>query len=362
VFTFATTKHDSTYKLNVKLGTLEPAQGPLTTTIEDVNLIRDLFEKFSQNIEIKEHNGVSFDLVNPTWNECMKVQKALKALLKDAGEERIAIVYTFASHGGMRGGLQTVIVDQFDKKTRYFKLWQVEAMIRDLARIFVRSFHFVIFACCREVLEKTADCYEGPYDKAFAKYQEDVKAIEMAKLQAQTDEDAIRQAKAIIKANEESKSDDEADKAEDANTESKVAQRGDTSHLPPVKRDNTVLLFGARGGSGVNANTAMCREIADILMRYDRHSLQSFIPTAFEMFSGQDASFEMIVSSTAQVCALDFTGDIVERLVAVIFLTTELLGYSEYKAAKERADLYKEFLVNVVGFDVVEICLNFTRA
>jgi hypothetical protein len=39
-----------------------------------------------------------------------------------------------------------------------------------------------------------------------------------------------------------------------------------------------------------------------------------------------------------------------------------LLGYSEYKAAKERADLYKELLANVFGFDVVEICLNFTRA
>ena len=235
-------------------------------------------------------------------------------------------------------------------------------MIRCFARRHPLSFHFCIFACCREVLEKKTDCYEGPYDKAFAKYQDDLKAIEKAKLQAQTNEEAIRQAKAIIEAKEESKSDDEAEKAEDADAESKVAQRGNTSHLPPVKRENTVILFGAPGGSGVNANTAMCREISDILMRYDRHSLQSFIPTAFEMFSGEDASFEMIVSSTAQVCALDFTGDIVERSVAVIFLTTELKGYREYKDAKERADLYKELLINVFGFDVVEICLNFTRA
>ena len=110
------------------------------------------------------------------------MQTALRKLLFDAGDERIAIIYCFASHGGMRGGLQTVVVDEFDKRGRYFRLWQVEAMIRNLARKFPRSFHFAIFACCREVFEKTADCYEGPYDKAFAKYQEDLKAIEMAKL------------------------------------------------------------------------------------------------------------------------------------------------------------------------------------
>lgn len=68
--------------------------------------------------------------------------------------------------------------------------------------------------------------------------------------------------------------------------ESKVAQRGNTSHLPPAKHDNIVLMFGARGGSGVNANTAMCKEIADIFMRFDRQTLRTYIPTAFENFSG----------------------------------------------------------------------------
>lgn len=100
VLTFATTKHTSTYKVNVKLGTLEPAQRPLKTTIDDVKQIRALFEKFSQNIEVKEYNGVSFDLINPTWDQCKKVQAALKQLLIAAGEERLAIIYLFACHGG----------------------------------------------------------------------------------------------------------------------------------------------------------------------------------------------------------------------------------------------------------------------
>ena len=120
-----------------------------------------------------------------------------------------------------------------------------------------------------------------------------------------------------------------------------MAQRGNTSHLPPAKHDNIVLMFGARGGSGVNANTAMCKEIADILMRFDRRTLRTYIPTAFENFSGADASFETIVSSTSQVLALEFRGDIVERSVAVIFLSTHLNGYEEYQDAENRANQYK---------------------
>ena len=114
VVTFATTKHTSTYKVNVKLKTVEPAQGQLTTTIDDVKHIRTLFKKFSKNIEVKEYNGVSFDLINPTYDQCLKVKAALSQLLINAGEERLAIIYLFACHGGIRGGMQTVIVDEFD--------------------------------------------------------------------------------------------------------------------------------------------------------------------------------------------------------------------------------------------------------
>ena len=44
----------------------------------------------------------------------------------------------------------------------------------------------------------------------------------------------------------------------------------------------------------------------------------------FDSFTGQDASFEILVSGTAQVLELHFRGDIVENSVAVIFLTEKL--------------------------------------
>ena len=126
---------------------------------------------------------------------------------------------------------------------------------------------------------------------------------------------------------EESKSDDEAEQEEmtDAPNEN---QRGENvSHLPPVGIDNTLLIFGTKGGSGVNADTAMCLEISEIMMQFNRRDLRTMIPAAFENFKSQDASFETIVSSTSQILALNFRGNIVEKAVAVIFVTTSLDGY-----------------------------------
>ena len=88
----------------------------------------------------------------------------------------------------------------------------------------------------------------------------------------------------MLESKEESKSDDEAER-EKAQGKAQENQRGEnTSNLPPVDRDNTVILFGARGGSGVIANTAMCLEISEILMRFDRRNLRTLIPAAFENF------------------------------------------------------------------------------
>ena len=46
----------------------------------------------------------------------------------------------------------------------------------------------------------------------------------------------------------------------------------------------------------------------------------------------------------------------------MIFLSTHLKGYRDYNDAENRANQYKQLLLEVLGFDVVEICKNFSRA
>ena len=179
----------------------------------------------------------------------MKVERAIRSLLFNAGEEKIAIIWVFACHGGMQNGLQTVIVNQYCRKTRYYKLWHVENLIRQLARKYPSSFHVGIFACCREVLENKTDCYEGPYDKAQAKYIEDTKAIETAQLQAKTNEEALKQVnfykeealrlKAIIEAKDESKSEDEAHQDDTEAEETKMDNSEQKSATQGIAADDS---------------------------------------------------------------------------------------------------------------------------
>ena len=65
-------------------------------------------------------------------------------------EENYTIIYTIAAHGILRDGKQTVLINEYDKKTGFYKVWNVEANIRLLASTFHNTYHIAFFACCRE--------------------------------------------------------------------------------------------------------------------------------------------------------------------------------------------------------------------
>ena len=140
-----------------------------------------------------------------------------------------------------------------------------------------------------------------------------------------------------------------------------MPQRGNTSHLPPVDRENFFFLHGTKGGSGIKALSNMAVEVSECLLRFDRTTLQTCIPAAFDNAVGKDCSYETTISSTAQVLALRYRGNIVARSIAAIFLNTELKGYGKYKDAAKRAEMYKRLLIEVFKFDKVEIYLDYSR-
>ena len=65
-------------------------------------------------------------------------------------EENHTVIYTIAAHGILRDGKQTVLINEYDKKTGFYKVWNVEANIRLLASTFHNTYHIAFFACCRE--------------------------------------------------------------------------------------------------------------------------------------------------------------------------------------------------------------------
>ena len=52
-------------------------------------------------------------------------------------------------------GRQTILVNEFFPLDKFYKKAAVESDIRVMAKIFGNSYHFCIFACCRELFNKT---------------------------------------------------------------------------------------------------------------------------------------------------------------------------------------------------------------
>ena len=77
-------------------------------------------------------------------------------------------MYLFAGHGGEQEGRQCIVINEFDNKTTWYKLWRVEAMIRAMAQNFPRSYHCIFFACCREIFDTRTHSggFKGPLMEA----------------------------------------------------------------------------------------------------------------------------------------------------------------------------------------------------
>jgi len=148
-----------------------------------------------------------------------------------------------------------------------------------------------------------------------------------------------------------------------------VALRGNTTFLPPVHHENFIFVSGCAPASGVKADTKIVEDLKKIFMEFDISSLTLLVPDVFDSFSGQDASFEILVSGTAQVLKLHFLGDLVEKSIVVIFVTDRLkapesrrrLKDLPYTDAVKKGTKYEQ-LFKLLGVDEVIIRLNRSKA
>ena len=67
-------------------------------------------------------------------------------------EKKFLIVYVAAGHGMLAGGRQKMVINEFDRRSCFYKLWPIEAEIRTIAEYYPNSYQIAMFACCRELL------------------------------------------------------------------------------------------------------------------------------------------------------------------------------------------------------------------
>ena len=66
-------------------------------------------------------------------------------------DRQFCLIWLFAGHGILKLGMQTIVVNEFDKTSTFYKLYNAEEIIRVMANGNQNAYMITIFACCRQL-------------------------------------------------------------------------------------------------------------------------------------------------------------------------------------------------------------------
>ena len=73
-------------------------------------------------------DGTTYEKVRNTIDE--KVYKVLKKGRDANPSENYLVVFLFACHGKLKEGYQHIVINEYDRKTKYYKLFPAEEKLR----------------------------------------------------------------------------------------------------------------------------------------------------------------------------------------------------------------------------------------
>jgi hypothetical protein len=260
------------------------------------------------------------------------------------------VVYLFAGHGLDRDGAVSLIVDEFDARSKFYKLCNAESKVKAQAAKHNHSMHLAFFACCREIYSNTKhkDGLPGPISAAEACLQARAKAIEEKKMYEANYKSNLDAANAKIKdqqeeidqlqkSRKEARQNSDDDMADDkppvqSNEESKDdAARGGVGVTGP-RDESYCIVKCSRAGTGVSADTTLIKDIGVGLdTAYDRETLRVRIPDSFAHTKLKDAQLEISTSFNLVPTELPRVSNVVSKGLAYVFVTDRLTGPPDLK-------------------------------
>ena len=117
-----------------------------------------------------------YDLRDPSWDNLREARSHLRKRFINEPHCNFLVFYIFACHGIVDSGKQTVMVNDFNKRTRYYHLYGAEHELRLWATKHSNSYLIGIFACCREMYNKQrhSGCYGGTEQEALLTHEEEL--------------------------------------------------------------------------------------------------------------------------------------------------------------------------------------------
>ena len=105
------------------------------------------------------------DLQNRSINSKEATQFILNLfkMLKAAPKKKFFGIMFLAGHGMIHEGSQRILLNQYDNKREFYKLFQIEKEIRNITMRFKNSYIVAVAACCREIYipERHSGCVKA---------------------------------------------------------------------------------------------------------------------------------------------------------------------------------------------------------
>ena len=90
------------------------------------------------------------DRYNVVMKDFRGLERNLHNKIKGANKLRLLCFAFFSCHGMLFQSTQHVVLNEFDPKKNFYKLYGAESQIRYLSDLYKNCYFISIFACCRE--------------------------------------------------------------------------------------------------------------------------------------------------------------------------------------------------------------------
>ena len=71
------------------------------------------------------------------------------------------VIFLFAGHGMLYEGRQVLLYNEFEKSTRFYKMFLAEQKLRSFAELYPNAYLIGIFACCRQLHDTNVHTGKG---------------------------------------------------------------------------------------------------------------------------------------------------------------------------------------------------------
>ena len=137
---------------------------------KDCETIRNVLKQFGFKDDGQLEEYIFND--DATKRTLATAMMSIKKKMMNNPVKKYLVIYVIAGYGCIEDGQQTIALNEYNCITGFYKLFPMEAQIRQLASDYPNSYHISIFACCRDILtKKHGGGYSTKEDASVAQFK-----------------------------------------------------------------------------------------------------------------------------------------------------------------------------------------------